>query len=39
VSYWPPAALAQAHGIKDRDQVVQTMSGALDAITNEAIAR
>lgn len=39
VGYWPPAALAQAHGIKDREQVIQTMTGALDAITNEAVAR
>jgi len=39
VGYWPPARLAQTHGIEDREQVVKTMTGALDAITNEAIAR
>jgi uncharacterized protein (DUF302 family) len=39
VGYWPPAKLAEAHGIKDRDQVVKTMAGALDAITNEAVAK
>jgi uncharacterized protein (DUF302 family) len=39
VGYWPPAALATSHGIKDRDQVLKTMTGALDAITNEAVAR
>jgi uncharacterized protein (DUF302 family) len=39
VGYWPPAKLAEAHGIKDRDQVLKTMTGALDAITNEAVAQ
>lgn len=39
VGYWPPATLAQMHAIKDRDAVLQTIAGALDAITNEAIAR
>jgi hypothetical protein len=32
-------ALAQMHGIKDRDAVLKTMTGALDAITNEAVAK
>lgn len=39
VGYWPPSALAAAHGIKDRDAVLKTMAGALDAITNEAVAK
>jgi uncharacterized protein (DUF302 family) len=39
LGYWPPATLAAMHGIKDRDQVVKTMTGALDAITSEAAAR
>lgn len=39
VGYWPPSALAEAHGIKDRDPVLKAMAGALDAITNEAVAR
>jgi uncharacterized protein (DUF302 family) len=39
VGYWPPAKLAEAHGIKDRDQVLKTMAGALDAITSEAVAK
>ena len=39
VGYWPPASLATAHGIKDRDPVLKTMAGALDAITNEAVAK
>jgi len=39
VGYWPPASLAGAHGIKDRDPVLKTMAGALDAITSEAVAR
>ncbi len=39
VGYWPPAALAASHGVKDRDQVVKTMTGALDAITSEAVAK
>jgi uncharacterized protein (DUF302 family) len=39
VGYWPPSSLAAAHGIKDRDAVLKTMAGALDAITNEAVAR
>lgn len=37
VGYWPPAALAQAHSIRDRDPVIKTMSEALGAITGEAI--
>jgi len=39
VGYWPPSALAAAHGIKDRDPVLKTMAGALDAITGEAVAK
>lgn len=39
VGYWPPAQFATAHGIKDRDQVLMTMAGALDAITSEAVAK
>lgn len=39
VGYWPPAVLAEMHGIKDRDAVLKTMAGALDAITNEAVAK
>ena len=39
VGYWAPASLADAHGIKDRDAVIKTMGGALDAITSEAAAR
>lgn len=39
IGYWPPAALAQMHGIKDRDEVLKTMAGALDAITSEAVAK
>lgn len=39
VGYWPPAALAAAHGIKDRVPVLKTMAGALDAITGEAVAK
>ena len=39
VGYWPPASLATAHGIKDRDPVLKTMAGALDAITSEAVAK
>jgi len=39
VGYWAPTKLAEAHGIKDRDQIVKTMASALDAITNEAVAR
>ena len=37
--YWPPSSLAAAHGIKDRDTVLKTMAGALDAITSEAVAK
>jgi hypothetical protein len=39
VGYWPPSALGQMHGIKDRDAVLKTMAGALDAITSEAVAK
>ncbi len=39
VGYWPPTKLGEAHGIKDREQVLKTMTGALDAITNEAVAK
>ncbi len=39
VGYWPPPQLAVAHGIKDRDQILKTMAGALDAITSEAVAK
>ncbi len=36
VSYWAPAALGRAHGIKDRDDVLKAMTGALAAIADEA---
>ena len=36
VGYWMPAALGRAHGIKDRDEVLKTMTGALAAIADEA---
>lgn len=39
VGYWAAASLAQAHGITDRDAVIKTMGGALDAITSEAVAK
>lgn len=38
VGYWPPAKLAETHGIEDRDQILETMARALDAITNDAVA-
>jgi uncharacterized protein (DUF302 family) len=37
VGYWMPAALGRAHGIKDRDEVLKTMTGALATITDEAV--
>jgi uncharacterized protein (DUF302 family) len=37
VAYWPPSRMAAAHGIADRDDIVAKMTGALDAITEEAI--
>jgi uncharacterized protein (DUF302 family) len=36
VSYWAPAALGRAHAIKDRDDVLKTITGALATITDEA---
>jgi uncharacterized protein (DUF302 family) len=36
VSYWAPSALGRAHGIKDRDEVLKTITGALATITDEA---
>jgi uncharacterized protein (DUF302 family) len=37
VAYWPPSRTAAAHGIADRNDIVAKMTGALDAITEEAI--
>jgi uncharacterized protein (DUF302 family) len=37
VSYAPPAELGARHGIKDRDDVLKTMAGALSAIAAEAV--
>jgi len=39
VAYTAPAALAAAYGITDRDEVVKQMTGALDKLTNQAIAK
>lgn len=36
VSYWAPAVLGRTHGIKDRDEVLKTITGALAAIAAEA---
>ncbi len=36
LAYQAPAALGAAHGIKDRDAVLNTMAGALAAIADEA---
>jgi uncharacterized protein (DUF302 family) len=36
LGYFAPAALGASHGIKDRDEVLKTMTGALGAITDEA---
>lgn len=37
VAYWPPEILAGSHSIQDKDSVIRTMSGALRAITAEAV--
>lgn len=38
VTYVRPSELKARHGIADRDKVFQTMTGALDNLTNAAIA-
>jgi len=39
VAYTAPAALAAAHGITDRDDVVKQMTGALAKLTDQATAK
>lgn len=39
IGYLPPAVLADRHGIGDRNEVVEKMTGALAAITADAAAR
>lgn len=39
LAYNEPAWLAGRHGIEDRAEVVETMSGALDALTESAVAK
>lgn len=39
IGYWAPAVVAQQHAIAGRDDVLKTMTGALDAITGEAAAK
>lgn len=38
IGYAPPASIAASHGITDRDEVIEKMTGALAAITKEAVA-
>jgi uncharacterized protein (DUF302 family) len=36
IGYWPPTRIAASHGIQDRDEVIDKMTGALAAITDAA---
>lgn len=36
IGYWPPAGIAELHGIADRGEVTAKMTKALDAITSAA---
>lgn len=38
IGYAPPASIATNHGITDRNEVIEKMTGALAAITREAVA-
>ena len=39
LAYKAPAAMVAAYGITDRDDVVKQMTGALDKLTDQAIAK
>lgn len=39
LGYNDPAYIAERHGIDDRDETIRKMTGALDNLTNAAIAR
>jgi uncharacterized protein (DUF302 family) len=39
IGYVAPSAIANAHGIRDRDEVVTKMAGVLDALSTQATSR